>query len=139
MRELEWSQWVPLKPLDLTIVSSNSGVYQMRWTINGKPKPINRVNGVDKSGLIYIGKAKNLKRRLKALYRGIIKERLTRHTAAYTYMFDEFDKKFKPEQLEVRWAELPEEEIDDCEWLLISDYIKAYLDTPPLNISRKRM
>ena len=137
LKKLEWSQWVALKTLSLGDVPSVAGVYQMKWSVNGKPKSIHRANGVDKSGLLYIGKATNLKRRLRALYRGIIEGRLT-HTAAYTYIWDDFDRKFKPEHLEVRWAVLSENEIDDYEFALLGDYIKAYLDIPPLNISRRR-
>ena len=137
MKKLKWSPWVALKTLDLTTIPPTSGVYQMRWAASGKPKPINRANGVDESGMLYIGKTMNLKKRLKALYRGIVEERLT-HTAAYTYMFDEFDKKFKPKELEVQWGEVPKDEIDDHEYVLMGEYIKAYLDNPPLNISRGR-
>ena len=81
LKKPEWSQWVAFKTLSLSDVPSVAGVYQMRWGVNGKPKSIHRANGVDKSGLLYIGKATNLKRRLRALYRGIIEGRLT-HTAA---------------------------------------------------------
>jgi hypothetical protein len=137
LKSLKWSRWITLKTLDLGKVPPDAGVYQMRWAVNDGPSSINRLDGVDEDGLLYIGKAKNLKTRLKALHRGIIRGRPT-HTAVYTYMWDNFDRKFKPEQLEVRWAITPEEEIDDYEFALLGDYVEAYLDTPPLNISRGR-
>ena len=137
LKDLVWSQWIALGTLNLSDVRSAAGVYEMRWAVNGKPQSIDRANGVDRSGLLYIGKATNLKHRLRALYRGIVHKRLT-HTAAYTYIWDGFDKKFKPQQIEVRWAVVSEEEIDDYEFALLGDYIQAYLDTPPLNISRGR-
>ena len=118
-------------------VPSVPGVYQMRWAVNGQSQAIPRANGVDKSGLLYIGKATNLKRRLRELYRGITEGRAN-HTAAYTYMWDNFSKKFKTDHLEVHWAVLSKEETDDYAFDLLGDYIKAYLDTPPLNISRLR-
>ena len=137
LKKLEWSQWIALRTLILSDVPAATGVYQIRWAIDGKPMSIDRANGVDKSGLLYIGKAKNLKRRLRAFCRGIFERRIT-HTAAYTYIWDSFDKKFKPDQLEVRWAVVSEDELDDYEFALLGDYIEAYLDTPPLNISRGR-
>lgn len=137
LRSLQWSDWTALKNLDLSKVPSIAGVYQMRWASSGKPNPISRANGVDESGIVYIGKALSLKRRLKALYRGITEGRPT-HTAAYTYMWDNFGKKFKPDQLEVHWANAPKDEIGDYEFDLISDYVKNYIDTPPLNITRGR-
>jgi hypothetical protein len=137
LKRLRWSQWITLRTLNFNDVPLDAGVYQMRWAVNGKPKSIDRADGVDKSGLLYIGKGTNLKRRLMALYRGIIEGRLA-HTAAYTYMWDDFERKFKPEQIEVRWAVTSKDEIDDYEFALLGDYIQAYLDTPPLNISRVR-
>lgn len=138
LKNLKWSHWTALGNLNLSDVPTVAGVYQMRWVSNGKPKPINRLNGVDESGILYIGKATNLRTRLRALYRGIIEGHLTSHTAAYTYAWDDFDKKFKPQQLEVHWATVSKDEIDDYEFALLGDYIEAYLDTPPLNISRGR-
>ena len=137
LKKLEWFQWIAIRTLNLSDVTAASGVYQIRWAIDGKPTSIDRANGIDKSGLLYIGKTKNLKRRLRAFCRGIF-ERRTTHTAARTYFWDSFDKKFKPDQLEVRWAVVSKDELDDYEFALLGDYIQAYLDTPPLNISRGR-
>ena len=53
-------------------------------------------------------------------------------------MWDNFGKKFKADHLEVHWAVLSKEKTDDYEFDLLGDYIKEYLDTPPLNISRLR-
>ena len=137
LKSLQWSDWIALTDLDTGKVPSIAGVYQMRWASSGKPRPISRADGVDESGMLYIGKASNLKRRLKALRRGIIEER-DFHTAAYTYMWDNFRRKFKPDQLEVHWANVTKDETLDYEADLMGDYIKKFIDTPPLNITRGR-
>jgi len=60
------------------------------------------------------------------------------HTAAYTYNVYEFNRKIRPEDLEFRYAELPENEIRRWEEGLLEEYMRNFLDTPPLNISFKR-
>jgi len=94
LKDPVWSQWVALGTLNLSDVRSAAGIYEMRWAVNGKPQSIDRANGVDRSGLLYIGKATNLKNRLRALYRGIVHKRPI-HTAAYTYIWDGFEKKLQ--------------------------------------------
>ena len=116
----------------------------MRWAINGRPQGTARLNGIDHDGLMYVGKAKNLKQRIKLLRLGIIEGAKTRsvsyrHTAAYTFTFYGFAEKIKPEQLEVRWAVLSEQESDGWEQILLHDYCGKYLDKPPLNTSSRRM
>jgi hypothetical protein len=119
------------------MVPPSSGVYQIRWAINGKPKVIRRANGDDYSGLLYIGETKNLRARIKGFWLYVIRGR-GRHTAGWTYWYYNFNKKFPPKQLEVRWATCSEFERLFWEDELLQDYGGKYLDKPPLNIKFPR-
>lgn len=132
----DWSGWYALKTLDFSIVPPSSGVYQIRWAIDGKPQIIHRANGDDDFGLLYIGETKNLKFRIKNFWHAI--QGHGRHTAGWTYRYYEFAKKFQPEQLEVRWGKCSELERLTWEDLLLEDYGAKYLDKPPLNIKFPR-
>ena len=128
---------MPLGILDFSSIPSSSGVYQIRWAVEGKPQVIHRANGDDDSGLLYIGKTKALRKRINTFWKDVI-NKTEIHTAGYTYFYYSFEKKFKPEQLEVRWTELSEDEIDSFEDELLEDYAGRYLDKPPLNIKLPR-
>lgn len=131
---LRWSKWYALRNLNFSSVPSTSGIYQFRWAINGELQLIRRVNGDDGSGLLYVGTAANLRGRIKLFWRGIVNETI-KHTAAHTYFYYGYKKKFKPDQLEVRWTEVPKEsDRAEAEENLIGDYIEKCLDRPPLNI-----
>lgn len=142
MQELKWSEWFALNTTNIDSIPATTGVYQIRWAIGGKPQKIHRVNGIDESGYLYIGKAVNLRSRIKRFYRGVIQspkvgKMSNRHTA-YTYTFYGFKREIKSEHLEGRYAELLREEIDSCEENLLLCYVEKFLDKPPLNISVKR-
>lgn len=144
MQKLNWSQWLVLLESERASVYHEPGVYQIRWAMDGKPQSISRANGIDDTGCLYIGKTIDLKRRVNSLLRGIIQGMRTNtvsyaHTAVYTYTFYGFAKKFKPEQLEIRWAQLQKGAIDLWEESLLGKYVEKYLDKPPLNISLRRM
>ena len=130
MVKLNWSRWCSFKTLDRSSVPASGGVYQIRWTIDGKPQVIHRVNGDDESGILYIGEGSNLRKRIDSLWRGIYHGR--GHTAGWTYDWYDFRKIFKPEHLEVRWVEHPE--CGQLENDLLIEYVEKYLDKPPLNI-----
>jgi len=143
VNQIKWSKWVALSGLDLSIISENSGLYQIRWAIDGKPQSIHRANNTDNAGLLYIGKTTNLKQRISRIQRGIFQLRTNdvsyTHTAIYTYSYYGFNDKFKPENLEIRWADKQEDVIDYWEEKLLGDYVEKYFDSPPLNISVRRM
>jgi hypothetical protein len=132
IEQLNKARWYSLKTLDLSIIPSSSGVYQIRWAVGGKPQPIPRANGNDEKGILYIGESSDLRERTENFWLRI--QGKGSHTAGWTYDFYEFRKKFKLEQLEVQWLELPESEIGELETVLLMDYVAKYLDKPPLNI-----
>ena len=137
LKQPRWSKWTSLKTLDFSSIPSSSGVYQIRWAIDGKPQVIHRANGDDNSGLLYIGKSKTLRSRIGVFWKDVINKTEV-HTAGYTYFYYSYEKKFKPEQLGVRWSPLPEDEFDSWEDELLEDYAGKYLESPPLNIRLPR-
>ena len=137
IKQLNKARWYSLKTLDFSIIPSSSGVYQIRWAIDGKPQPITRANGNDKKGILYIGESSSLRKRIEDFWLRIQRKGRS-HTAGLTYDFYTFRKKFKLEQLEVQWLELHESEIGELETSLLTDYVAKYLDKPPLNIAIPR-
>jgi len=137
IERLNKAKWYPLKTLDFSIIPSSSGVYQVRWTLGDKPQAIPRANGNDEKGILYIGQSCNLRKRIKSFWNRI--QGKGSHTAGWTYDCYDFGKKFKLEQLEVQWVELPKSEIITIETILLLDYVSEYLDHPPLNITIPRM
>jgi len=143
MTKLTWSKWTFLNLVENEMIPNDPGVYQIRWAINGAPQPISRFNGVDESGCLYIGQTDNLARRIRRFCRGITQGShgpniRNRHTAAVTYIVYGFNRKIKPEELEFRYSELLKSEILECEGRLLQEYIRNYLDKPPLNTSVRR-
>lgn len=132
-----WSDWFPFSILKWDTVPLESGVYEIRWAINGNAQPINRVDGTDEEGLLYIGKASEIKKRLRRFWNYITLEK-GKHTAGHTYLIYDYERKIKHNQIETRWRTIPKEDMDDVETKLIDDYLDMYLDSPPLNISIKR-
>ena len=143
MDQIKWSRWFSLQGLDLSMIPGESGLYQIRWSVNGNPQLIPRANDTDNSGLLYIGKTINLKHRIRSFKRGLSKLKSNNvsytHTAIYTYSYYGFNKIFKPENLEIRWAEKGKDLIDYWEEKILGDYVEKFLDSPPLNISIQRM
>jgi hypothetical protein len=142
--KLRWSEWFSIEDLDKIAIPSESGVYEIRWALKGVPQPISRANGTDCSGFLYIGKSQNLKNRLRRFRNGIrtaAKGHANRniHSRALTYSYFDFTRKYRPEQLQGRYARLPKAKIDCAEGKLILSYVRTYLDKPPLNISVKRL
>ena len=136
---MKWTSWKILCDLNFNEIPREPGIYEVRWTIDGEPQPINRADGVDDQGLLYIGVSVNLQLRIKNFWRRIRGERAA-HTAGHTYVAFNFKRKFKPEQLGIRWALLPKEELKNAESKLLEQYVEKFLDKPPLNlvIGRKR-
>jgi len=135
--ELKWTNWFDLHRLRFEDVPKEPGVYEVRWAVNGVPQTINRVDGADDSGLLYIGGSINLRRRIKNFWDRVMGGKAP-HTAGHTYKAYNFERKFRPEQLQVRWALIPKEELQKAESHLLEEYVKKFLDKPPLNLSVKR-
>lgn len=61
---------------DYKRISKESGVYLLTYVENGKPKVFTRLNGTDHEGILLIGKAVNLRRRVGEFYKDILSEGL---------------------------------------------------------------
>jgi predicted GIY-YIG superfamily endonuclease len=111
--------------------------YQVRQAINGKPQPINRLDRADNSGLLYIGVSTNLQSRIKNFWKRL-KGGKAPHTAGHTFTAYNFERKIRPDHLEVRWVQLQKRELDNTETIFLEKYVKKFLDKPPLNLAVKR-
>jgi len=103
---LNWSQWYSLYRLaeqKWEIIPESPGVYVIRWGVEGKSKAIPRAGGVDEEGIIYIGRSKNLRRRIKQFWTNVV-GKYAPHIVGITYREYKFHRVFKPNELEVSWA-----------------------------------
>lgn len=162
---LNWTNWLKFKNIWVwneskncfqsknksNLIPEDSGVYEVRCVQeNGKPIQIQRANGVDTEGILYIGSSCDLGERIKTFWRGV-NENLppaqlkVPHSGANTYAIFQFSKKFPLDSLEVRWAVVsgtPSSSNQDpwkvVEKALLEDYMARFLDKPPLNLSIMR-
>lgn len=134
---MKWTNWFPIHNLKFEDIPKEPGIYQVRWAINGKPQPINRLDRADNSGLLYIGVSTNLQSRIKNFWKRL-KGGKAPHTAGHTFTAYNFERKIRPEHLEVRWAQLQKRELDSTETIFLEKYVKKFLDKPPLNLAVKR-
>jgi hypothetical protein len=111
------------------------------------PKNFPRLNGIDLNGILCIGKATNLQRRILEFQRDILVEGLRKHYHSESWNFRKYFRdnhnpnalKLEVRNIRVLWKELGSEEIaNNFETELIQDYAMMYQDKPPLNISIKR-
>jgi len=128
-------------------IEKSPGVYVMIYMENGKPKNFSRLNGIDLDGILCIGKATNLNRRIREFHRDILVEGLGKHYHSEGWNFRKYFRenpnasalKLKIENIKVVWKNLSStEEADVLETKLIQEYVMTYQDKPPLNISIKR-
>ncbi len=125
-----------------------SGVYVMVYVEDGQPKCFPRLNGKsDMEGILCIGKAVNLNRRIGDFYRDIFDETLYRHSHSEGWNFRRYFRdndfpqtiKLNAKNIRVCWRALKsEKDADKLETECIQHYIMQYQDKPPLNISVKR-
>jgi len=129
-------------------ISTCPGVYFMSYIENHEPKPFPRLNGkTDDEGILCIGKAKNLRRRIQQFRRDVLDTSPFRncHSEGWNYRkyFRDNDYpdtiKLDVKNVWVTWTELDnEKDADKLETECIQHYIMQYQDKPPLNISIKR-
>lgn len=141
MPAISFIKWHKLK--DLAIKNFNGipnvpGIYFVRWSKNGKPVSISRLRGIDHKGILYIGSAKKLRRRIRELWRGI-NGRTEDHTIGKTIIFCKVFELINPSEYEIIWEELKTH--DDAigqESASIGLYAEKYKEPPPLALQIKR-
>lgn len=124
-----WTDWQPLDGLNFKTVTTGPGVYVI--AVN---KPLSRVVGVDRIGILYIGEAGGLRRRLSMFYRCASGNKDVAHSAGRHYLHYKIKHYFPLHILKVRWTELKtKEEAKHMEGKLLREYIKHHCELPPLN------
>jgi len=132
--DIEWRKLQELAVKEFNDLQNIPGIYFVRWSKNGKPEPVPRLRGVDKQGLLYIGRAKKLKMRVKQLWNGI--NRKGRHTIGKTIIFSKIFELICLDEFEIAWKETEShEEAIGQEWTAIHEYSKKHKEPPPLNLS----
>jgi len=132
------TSWTKLS--EVSKIEDESGVYIVRWAVNGEPQKIGRFGGIDSKGILYIGSAKNLKKRIKRLWSGI-KEQKPIHTAARSFIFSNNYSIIDPKDIEITTVVFDKlNEARTQEWNALKYYGNRFKELPPLNliVGRKR-
>jgi hypothetical protein len=127
-----WHRLEDLSGKGFDEVPSSCGIYLLRWARNSKPVPVSRIGGVDKQGLLYIGKAKRLKRRVRRLWRSIYERDLGSHTVGKTIILCNFPEIVNKAEYEITWESTEDEE--GQEWNALVQYARRYKELPPLDL-----
>ena len=136
----DWSDWI-------AIASARArhgpfafhGIYQVRCTDrSGAPLPIHRLVGVDKTGLLYIGRSGLPSRSERRTVANRLDEFMRQeHSGGKTYVFAAAvmggDPSLEGHRLEARGRRLPESEIERLEDAELTQYLMRHGELPPCN------
>jgi hypothetical protein len=115
----------------------DSGIYVVRWSKERKSIPIQRLGGKDENGILYVGSAKKLRRRVRTLWNGINGH--GRHTMGKTITFCKLQEIIHTDEFEVTWESVKDHDIAlGQEWAAIVDYSQKFKEPPPLNLNLSR-
>jgi len=136
--EIKWYRLKDLVDKKFNDVPNLSGIYFVRWSKNGKPISIPRLRGLDEKGVLYIGSAKYLKRRVRELWKGINKN-VEAHTIGKTIIFCKIFEIISLDEYEISWEELKSHEnAQGQEWAALKLYVDKYREPPPFNLGIRR-
>lgn len=130
----EWSEGIPLSHELPTGLRVRAGVYRIRAWKAGEPLKIPRLNGIDREGILHIGKSHNLFQRLKSVQRAVILGKRPAHFAGVQFMKWRFNEVIPVEDL--RFDSIgtrSEADARKLETELHQLYRKKFLDRPPLD------
>lgn len=134
-------KWYGLKELAVkkfNDIRNVHGVYFIRRSKNEKPVSIPRLGNVDHKGILYIGSAIKLRRRVRELWRGI-NGQVEDHTIGKTIIFCKISEIINLDEYEILWEELKtHSEAVGQEWAAIALYAEKYKEPPPLNLGIRR-
>ena len=131
----DWSDWMFFVKEQLISIPGKSGVYEFRCTDgNGHPMLIDRLNGKDKEGIIYIGSSEDLKKRINGFWKTIEQQDRSRHAAGWTYCSFGYNDILPPNHLQFRFKMVSN--ITGDEFDLLLEYRRQFMDLPPLNSNR---
>jgi hypothetical protein len=135
-----WSDYKKFVDVDWRKIPTNPGVYYIRCVNeSGKPINIQRLGGVDKEGIVYVGETGNsLRKRLRDFWKTAHNFRIDRHRAGWNYSYYGFNNTFPLKSLQFSYLSCKNKAHSqslefDCLW----EYrkTKKYIDLPPLNFS----
>jgi hypothetical protein len=130
------SRWTTPGALDLSEPAGDPGVYVVK-----APRPIVRARGEDKDGVLLIGEATNLARRIRQLSKAMgsrTQDGDAPHRPGLEYSAGwgyDFNRKFKRGSLTVEYWFTAREDHELLEAALLERYRWTFLDRPPLNSS----
>jgi predicted GIY-YIG superfamily endonuclease len=129
-----WHRLEDLAAKNFQEVPNGPGIYFVRWSKGGEAIPINRLSGCDNNGILYIGSAKNLRRRVKQLWKGVNGD-VRGHTIGKTIKFCTVSEVIKPSKLEASWEVLESYTSAKAQEVsAIYTYSRKYKEPPPLNL-----
>jgi hypothetical protein len=133
----KWHKLKDLATKRFNNIPTNSGVYYLRWLRDDKPVCVARLHGSDNTGILYIGSARDLKDRIRKLWKAI-NGKVNAHTIGKTIIFCGVNEIISLEDYEVKWTECASgKEILD-EWKAIHSYAMKFKEPPPLNLGLRR-
>jgi len=136
--EIQWYKLKDLAVKNFNNIRNVSGIYFVRWSRNGKPVSIPRLGGVDHKGILYIGSAVKLRRRVRELWKGI-NGQVEAHTIGKTIIFCKIFEIVNLDEYEISWEELETHgNAVGQEWAAIKSYADKYKEPPPLNLGIRR-
>ena len=136
--EINWHNLKDLAVRKFNDIQSVPGIYFVRWSKNGKPISIPRLGGFDHKGILYIGSAVNLRRRVRELWKGI-NGQVEAHTVGKTIIFCKIFEIVNLSEYEISWEELKtHENAIGQEWAAMKSYADKYKESPPLNLGIRR-
>jgi len=134
---------VELVANDFKNVPKRPGVYIIFWIRDRKPRPIHRILGTDKKGILYIGATrskKGLRGRLRDLrvsvqmVRGQRKRKRYPHTFGPSLAYTGLSNIIKDNELGVYFKEFSKEDAENQEKSALFEYTRKYGEPPPLNL-----
>jgi hypothetical protein len=136
--EIKWYRLEDLAVNKFRDIPNSSGIYFIKWSRNRKAVPISRLKGLDGKGILYIGSAKKLRRRIQELWKGI-NGKVEAHTIGKTIIFCKIFELVNLDEYEIAWEELKtHENAVGQEWTAVALYAEKYKEPPPLNLGIRR-
>jgi excinuclease UvrABC nuclease subunit len=135
MPEVNWSESFPLFSTKHHLTASGRpGVYRIRFfKPEGAPFSISRLAGVDRDGVLHIGKSNNLGRRIRQFRQAAEGLKASQH-AGKEFVKWKFDHMIAREMLRFDYFETrDEQDALKLEKALHDEYRLKFLDRPPLD------
>lgn len=126
-----WSEWVRLIRIDWSEVPQTYGAYAVATNLS-----IPRAIGTDPEGILHVGEAANLRRRIYSFVKCAGKRGVTGHMAAWRYAScaTALTKYYQYHTLRVRWmTTASKQSAYRLEEKILSQYLKRHGELPPLN------